>query len=138
MQADVLSSSDPARRAVVWSDLELYHQVVEWCAQARADKQAFLQHGDTHRPRTRTFIIPARCHKAQGRVVFDLRPVLQAQAQGKPLMWTDETTGINTGIPIPAIADDTPITPRIDAEACRKRCSAAGIRDEYGIQQVLS
>ena len=87
--------------------------MVEWCAQARADKQAFLQHGDTHRPRTRTFIIPARCHKAQGRVVFDLRPVLEAQAQGKPLIWTDEATGIETGVPIPAIADDTPITPRI-------------------------
>jgi len=138
MRADVRSSSDPARRAVVWSDLDLYHQVVEWCEQARSDKRAFLQHGDTHRPRTRTFIIPARCHKAQGRVVFDLRPVLEAQALGKPLIWTDAATGIETGVPIPAIADDTPITPRIDAAAFRERCAAAGIRDEYGIQQVLS
>jgi hypothetical protein len=141
--SDVRGHKDSSRRQVVWTDLELYAQVIAWCEQARADKRAFLERGDSHRPHTRTFIIPARCHKADGRVVFDLRPVLGAQAAGKPLRWTLPPSerypaGLETGVPIPAIADDTHITPRLDPIAFRKRCTAAGVMDEYGIQQVIS
>ena len=115
-----------------------HDQVVPWCELARADKRAFLQKGDSHRPRTRTFIIPARCHKAAGAVVYDLRQILEAQAAGRPLRWIDSETGIETGVPIPAIADDTPITPRLDKATFLRCCEAAGIQDLYGIQQVVS
>ena len=137
-QPGVHRHKDKTQSYVDWTDLELHNQVIAWCDLARADKRAFLQKSDSHRPRTRTFIIPARCHKAAGAVVYDLRQILEAQAAGRPLRWIDSETGIETGVPIPAIAEDTPITPRLDKAAFLRRCEAAGIQDLYGIQQVAS
>jgi len=88
-QPGVYRHKNKARSYVDWTDRELLDQVIAWCESARADKPTFLQKGDSHRPRTRTFIIPARCHKAAGAVVYDLRQILEAQAARRPLRWID-------------------------------------------------
>ncbi len=113
-------------RTVCWAAAELWAEVQRWRASAAADMKAIAQN-PAHRPATKTFIIPDRCHRGGGAYIWDLRPLLAAEAQGQP---TDS-------IPIPHLDTSLPITPSLKADELRRRMDDAGIADAYGAQQLL-
>ena len=78
------SRSPSGSRQVTWSDEQLLEQFLLWFDSARADMEAFHTHGKSHRPKTKTFIIPARCHKGGGLITWDLRPWWEALEKGLP------------------------------------------------------
>ena len=119
-------TADNAHRFVVWTARELYDQVQLWLASARADMEA-LKRDPSHRPRTKTLMIPDHCHRGNGKYTWDLRPFLAALAAGEP---TD-------AVEIPHLDTSAHIEPSLNADALRTRMRAAGIRDQYGIQQLL-
>ena len=119
-------------RFVRWSSTELYAQVLLWFTTAQSDKRAFYEARSASeaaaiRPRARTFIIPDRCHRGGGDFVWDLRPLLQAMARGEEF----------SHIRIDHVDDSANISPALNAEALQARMTAAGVEDEYGMQQLL-
>ena len=128
VRRDAAHPRDRDRDFVAWTSAETMQQVSLWLDSCRSDMQAFARVGDTHRPRTRTFIIPAAAHRGGGDVVHDLRPFSAAAAAG-----TDTST-----VAIPPVQADAPIVPRLNAERLRARMQRAGVRDRYGMQQLLT
>ena len=102
-------------------------QLEHWTASCRADMVAFERVGEAHRPRTRTLIIPEDAHRGAGSIIHDLRPFLEAEAAGAD----------TSSVPIPPVAADTRIEARLDTQRLDARMNRAGIRDQYGRQQLL-
>ena len=123
----VTHQSDKGRDFIAWTAQETMHQVELWVESMRHDMRAFARVGDTHRPRTRTLIIPQDGHRGEGEIIHDVRGFLAARAAG-----LDTDT-----VPIPALRLDTPIEPRLRAASLSRRMERASIRDAYGKQQLL-
>lgn len=126
-----LTRSDE-NRCVRWTSVELYNQTQEWFISAASDKRNYMaarspEEADAIRARTRTFIIPDHCHRGGGAFIWDLRQFRLEEANGRP----------TTDVPIPCIDVAQPIRPRLNPVTLRRRLEAAGVADEYGIQQLL-
>ena len=127
------SGSGPQRRGsneskfVRWTSQQLFEQTRLWFASAQADKRDFVTHGSTHRPATRTLIIPAGCHRGGGKYIWDLQPLLLAEQRGEA----------THNITISPIDESAAISPRQRVDTLTARLEAAGIPDRYGIQQIL-
>ena len=122
-----VSRRGKAGKGVHWSDRELFEQTELWFASAAADMLAFERHGGAHRSSTPTFIIPDRCHRGGGRHIWDLRGFRRAQAAG------EDTSQIQ----IPHLDVDLSISPKLRSDRLRKRFEAAGVTDEFVMQQML-
>ena len=118
---------DRDRDFVAWSAAFTMEQLECWTASCRADMEAFARVGEAHRPRTRTLIIPEDAHRGAGSIIHDLRPFLEAEAAGAD----------TSSVPIPPVAADTRIAARLDTQRLDARMHRAGIRDQYGRQQLL-
>ena len=117
----------PNGRCVHWSAAEIYEQTELWFASASADMAAFAKHGGNHRSSTPTLIVPDRCHLGGGKYIWDLREFRRAQA-----------AGLDTSrIAITALDVDLAIAPKLQADRLRERFAAAGVTDEFVMQQML-
>ena len=114
-----------------WSAEDVVAQIQEWEARNRADlakehKADQEGHAGTHRKRCATFIIRQEDILGEGSVIWDLRELQTWRTQG------------SVGEPPRIRAQDPGEKPRIrlNAERLRARAMAAGITDEYKLQQL--
>lgn len=112
----VTHPSDKGRDFVAWTAQETMRQIELWVESMRQDMQAFARVGDTHRPRTRTLIIPQDGHRGEGAIIHDVRGFLAARVAG---LDTDS-------VPIPALVLDATIEPRFHAASRPRRSACSG------------